>query len=275
MHPSSVRAKLQTGAPIITAKASYNHPEIVELIGAFGFDAVWFCLEHRRLEAAQVGSLILACRVHQVDAIVRIKPSNYADISWLLDAGVRGLMLPRVRNVAEVQEVIAAMKFPPQGRRGFDGVQAEADFGRTRPMDYMADANNQNFLVVQIEEPEIIPHIDSLAALPGVDMLFVGPADLSLGLGKFGQMESADIQAIISQVADSCRRHGKIAGIPCPPEKIPMYQHLGFRLFNVISDFKCIKSGLAEVQDALARQNIRLFAHEDSAPSPETTTGRA
>jgi 4-hydroxy-2-oxoheptanedioate aldolase len=264
MHSSSVRTKLKTDAPVITAKASYNHPEIVELMGAFGFDAVWICLEHRRLDAAQVGSLILACRVHHVDAIVRIKPSNYADVSWLMDAGVRGLMLPRVRDVAEVRDVIAAMKFPPQGRRGFDGVQAEADFGRTRAADYMADANNQNYLVVQIEEPEIIPHIDAIAALPGVDMLFVGPADLSLGLGKFGQMESADIQAIISQVAESCRRHGKIAGIPCPPEKIPMYQNRGFRLFNVTSDFKCVKSGFADVQAALAGQNIILAGRDGS-----------
>lgn len=256
MHSSSLRAKLQSGGPVITAKASYHHPEIVEMMGAFGFDAIWICAEHKRLDHAQLGTLLLACRVHQVDAIVRIKPSNYADISWLLDAGVRGIMLPRVRELAEVREVVAAIKFPPQGRRGFDGIQAEADFGRTPAPDYMADANAQNYLLVQIEEPEIIPHIDAVAATPGVDILFVGPSDLSLGFGKIGELESPDIQAVIATVGESCRRHGKIAGIPCLPEKVPQYQKLGFRLFNVTSDFKCVKSGLSEVQTALAKHHI-------------------
>jgi 4-hydroxy-2-oxoheptanedioate aldolase len=227
-------------------------------MGAFGFDAIWICGEHKRLDHAQLGTLLLACRVHQVDAIVRIKPSNYAEISWLLDAGVRGIMLPRVREVGEVRDVVAAMKFPPHGRRGFDGIQAEADFGRTAASDYMADANAQNYLLVQIEEPEIIPHIDAIAAMPGVDILFVGPSDLSLGLGKIGQLELPEVQAVIVAVAESCRRHGKIAGIPCPPDKIPHYINLGFRLFNVTSDFKCVKSGFAEVQTALAKHNIQM-----------------
>jgi 2-keto-3-deoxy-L-rhamnonate aldolase RhmA len=116
---------------VITAKASYLHPEIVDFMGAFGFDAIWICGEHKRLDHSQLGTLLLACRAHQVDAIVRIKPSNYAEISWLLDAGVRGIMLPRVREVGEVRDVVTAMKSPPARAQGFHGIQAEADFGRT------------------------------------------------------------------------------------------------------------------------------------------------
>jgi 4-hydroxy-2-oxoheptanedioate aldolase len=264
MHSSSLRAKLQTGGPAITVKTSHHNAEIVEMMGAFGFDAIWICAEHKRLDHAQLATLLLACRVHQVDAIVRIKPSNYADISWLLDAGARGIMLPRVREVGEVRDVVAAMKFPPHGRRGFDGIQAEADFGRMPASEYMAEANAQNYLLVQIEEPEIIPHIDAVAAMPGVDILFVGPADLSLGLGKFGQLESPEIQAVMVAVAESCRRHGKVAGIPSPPENIPQYQNLGFRLFNVTSDFRCVKSGLAQVQTGLAKHNIQLHHRKNS-----------
>jgi 4-hydroxy-2-oxoheptanedioate aldolase len=275
MHSSSVRAKLNTGGPVITAKSSYHHPEIVEIMGAFGFDAVWLCLEHKRVDPAHLGALILACRVHQVDAIVRIKPANYTDLLWLLEAGVRGLMLPRVRCVDEVREAVAAMKFHPLGRRGFDGIQAEADFGRTPPLAYMADANAQNYLIVQIEEAEIIPHIDDIAALPGVDVVFVGPADLSLGLGRFGQLDCPEVHSVIVQVAESCRRHGKIAGIPCPPDQIPMYQELGYRFFNVTSDFRCVKAGLADTQAALARHHIQLRGHKGagSARPQETSAG--
>src|SRR5690606_23615051 len=121
---------------------------------------------------------------------------------------------------------------PPLGRRGYDGVHAEANYGHLPSAEYTVEANRENFLIVQIEEPEVVPHIDAIAALPGVDVLFVGPGDLTLSLGKFGQTEDPEVQAILRQVADACRRHGKVAGIPCSAEQVPAYQALGFRFFN-------------------------------------------
>jgi 4-hydroxy-2-oxoheptanedioate aldolase len=258
MFPSSIRQKIRSGGPVICAKTSYNHPEVAELIGAFGFDALWICLEHKRVDPSVVTALLQACRIHRIDPIVRVKPSNYADVLWLIESGARGIMLPRVRNIAEVRDAVDAMKYPPLGRRGYDGVGPEADFGLTPRDTYFADANAQNLLVVQIEEPEVIPHIDVIAATPGVDILFIGPADLTLGLGRFGKVDDPEIQSIIRQVGESCRRHGKIAGIPCTVEQIPSYRALGYGFFNVISDFKCVRSGLESVSATLTRQGIPL-----------------
>lgn len=254
MLPARVPPKLAAGETILTAKACYTDPELVELIASSGFDAVWICLEHKRVDAAALHAMIQACRLGGADALVRVRPSNYSEVLQLIEAGARGIMLPRVRHPDEVRAVVDAMKFPPLGRRGYDGIHAEADFGRMRPQDHLAGANAQNFLVVQIEEPEVLPHLDTIAATQGVDVLFVGPADLTLGLGKFGAMDDGETRAVLQAVADACRRHGKVAGIPCAPEQVRAHHEMGFRFFNVISDYRCVFHG---TRAALAAVNLQ------------------
>lgn len=244
MTPSLVRQKLNRGDAVLTAKACYADPELVELIASAGFDAIWICAEHRRLDPALLYSLIQACRLGGADALIRVKPAHYPDLLWLLEAGARGLMLPRVRHPDEVREVVAAMKFHPQGRRGSDVVHADADFGRAALPDYLATSNRETFLVVQIEEPEVVPQIEEIAALPGVDVLFVGPGDLSLGYGQPGAHTGPEVMEVVTAVAAACQRHGKRAGIPCAADQVAKYRALGYTFFNVISDYRCVVHGL-------------------------------
>ena len=250
MSPSLVRRKLTQGETVFTAKACYADPELVELVASSGFDAVWLCLEHKRPDPAVVYSLIQACRLGGADALVRVKPANYTDVLWLLESGARGLMLPRVRHPDEVREVIAAMKFTPAGRRGADVIHADSDLGRMPLGEYIADANWNTFLVVQVEEPEVVPHLDAIAALPGVDALFVGPADLSLGLGQTELLNGPAVAAVVEQVAAVCARHGKRAGLPCGADQVAKYRKLGYDWFNVSSDFRCVSQGLRTARDA-------------------------
>ncbi len=244
MITSLVRQKLTRGETVLTAKACYADPELIELMASTGFDALWLCLEHKRIDPALVYSLIQACRLGGADALIRVKPANHADVLWLLESGARGLMLPRVRHPDEVREVVAAMKFTPHGRRGSDVIHADSNFGRDPLPDYLATANRETFLVVQIEEPDVVPHLDAIAALPGVDVLFVGPADLSLGLGQIGAHDSPAVMEIVTAVGEACRRHGKRAGLPCAADQVPRYRALGYSFFNVISDYRCIAQGL-------------------------------
>lgn len=251
MQPSFVLQKLRAGETVITAKSCYTDPELVEMIASSGYDAVWICLEHKRVDASMVYALIQASRLGGADALIRVKPSNYTDVLHLIESGARGIMLPRVKHPDEVREVVRAMKFPPLGARGYDGIHAEADFGRIPAAEYLAKANDENFLVVQIEEPEVEPHIDEIAASPGVDVLFVGPGDLTLGLGKFGKTDDPDVRDILQSVADACRRHGKVAGIPCAPEQVKGYHEMGFRFFNVMSDYRCVSNGMKAARAAV------------------------
>ena len=252
MNSSQVRRRLALGQPVFTAKACYQDPELVELMASSGFDAMWICLEHKRIAPDVVYAMIQACRLGQADALMRVKPANYTDLLWLLESGARGIMLPRVRHPDEVREVVAAMNFPPDGRRGFDAIHAEAEFGRKRASEYIAEANRENFLVVQIEELEVLPHIEAIAAMPGVDVLFVGPGDLALGLGKNGEAEPPEVRDVIERVAMACRKHGKVAGIPCSPDDVPKHAALGYRFFNVVSDYRCVISGIEHATNAVS-----------------------
>ncbi|WP_414662555.1 HpcH/HpaI aldolase family protein [Horticoccus sp. 23ND18S-11] len=258
MLHSRIRKKLALGETVLCAKASFPDPDIVELMGTFGFDGVWICLEHRRVDPAVVNHMIRASRLGGMDAIIRIKPSNHSDLLWLLEAGARGVMLPKVVSIDEVREVVAMMKFPPAGRRGYDGIQAESHFGRMPPAEYLKQANDENFLLVQIEEPDVVPDIDAIAALPGVDVLFVGPGDLTLTMGKLGQVNDPDVLAILQQVVDSCKKHGKVAGIPCAVDQVPKYHAMGFRFFNVISDYRGLVQSLTKVQADLGAAGFPL-----------------
>ena len=268
MLKSLVRRKLAAGETILTAKSSYDDPALVELIGTFGFDALWICLEHRRAEPPLISALIQACRLHGMDALIRVRPSNYTDLLWLLEAGARGIMLPRVRHADEVRECVAAMKFPQAGRRGFDGVHAEANFGRTPAAEYLAQANDENFLVVQIEEPAVAPQIEAIAALPGVDVLFVGPGDLTLALGAPGRLDHPDVRDILQRVAQACARHGKAAGIPCAPPEVPKYREMGYTFFNVTSSYRCMLDSLLGVAAELRTAGIALPGAPASLPRP-------
>ncbi len=255
MQPSFVLQKIARRETVITAKCCYTDPELVELIASSGFDAVWICTEHKRMDPSMVYAFIQGCRLGGADALIRVKPANYSDVLHLLEAGARGIMLPRVKHPDEVRAVVQAMKFPPEGCRGLDGIHAEADFGRLPMSDYLVQANRENFLVVQIEETEVVPHIDTIAAMPGVDVLFIGPGDLTLGLGKFGKTDDPEVKSIIQAVADACQRHGKVAAIPCAADQVKGYYAMGYRFFNVISDYRCVVNGLKAARAAVEIAN--------------------
>ncbi len=252
MTPSFVRKKIAAGEHVLTAKACYADPELVELIASGGFDAVWICLEHRRLDPAVVYSLIQACRLGGADALMRVRPANHTDVLWLLESGARGLMLPRVKHPDEVRDVVRWMKFFPEGRRGSDVIHADSSFGRVKLADYVAASNRETFLVVQIEEPEVVPHLDAIAAMPGVDVLLVGPGDLTLGLGQTGPLDGPEVMTIVGEVAAACRRHGKRAGIPCAADQVAKYRALGYSFFNIVSDYRCVVNGLKSALAAAA-----------------------
>lgn len=251
MIHSRIRQKLNAGKTALCAKACYGDPELVELLASSGFDAIWICLEHKQIAPDLLYAMIQACRLGGADALVRVKPANYTDVLPLLDAGARAIMLPRVRHPDEVHQLVREMKYPPLGRRGFDGVHAESNFGRMNDIDYLAQANKETVLIAQIEEPEVIPYIDEIAAIPGLDILFLGPSDLSLSLGKFRQVDDPEMLAIIRQVGEACARHGKVAAIPCAPEQAGKYQALGYRFLNVFSDYRGVTVGLKQALAAV------------------------
>ena len=254
----STKAKIKSGQPVYMVKVHYQDPALYELVGLLGYDCVWICNEHVGIDSSKMDGIIRACRISGMDAVIRIKPANYQPMLHVLEFGAKGIMLPRAQNAREVQKVVDDMKFYPEGRRGLDGVNAEAAYGLIPLQKYLEKSNAENFLIVQIEDPEALPHIDDIAAIPGVDVVFVGPGDLSMNLGIAGEFEHPQMLEVYDRVVAACKKYGKAAGIPCAPDKVSQYMERGFRFFAGSSDYGFIRSGYSDLRQKLEQLGFPL-----------------
>ena len=207
---------------------------------------------------SKMDSIIRACRAGGLDAVVRLKPANYIPMLHVLEFGAKGLMIPRISGPDEVRQIVRDMKFYPEGTRGVDGVNAEARFGLIPYQEYLKKANAENFLIVQIEDPETLPHIDEIASIDGVDVIFVGPADLSLNLGIAGEFEHPKMMEVYEKVAAACKKYNKTAGLSCPLDRIPFFQEMGYRFFVGGADFVFLHNGYKQLHEQLENMGFKM-----------------
>lgn len=259
MQQSIVRRKMANNEPIFCVKLNYKDPDIFELVGQLGFDCVWICNEHLGFDPSMMANLIRACRTSGIDAMIRTKPGDYRDILHVLEMGAKGIMLPRTKDAAEARQVVSDIKFSPLGKRGFDGVNAEAGFGQLGFKEYMKFANDNNFLMVQIEDKETIDHIEEIAEIEGVDAVFVGPADLSINLGFPGEVNHPELMKVCERVIKACEKNGKYAGRPCGKhEDMQGLLDMGFKFITYGSDFRAINSFFRETRDFAINSGFKL-----------------
>lgn len=264
MNPSIVKCKLANNDPVLVVKSNFMSPAIVEMMGTMGFDCLWLCNEHLPVDISRLDHMVTAARASGMDVVLR-RPlgGSYADFLQPLEMGVHGFMIPRVRSVDLLRQAVADIKFPPEGKRGLDGVNADAEFGLLDLEDYLARANRETFIVAQIEDGESLALVDEVAAMPGIDVVFIGHADLSLSLGIPGQLRDPRIMEAIDLVAKACRKHGKHAGIPArDPDDAAMLMDKGFRFFSGASDYRFVKNGLLETRDAFGKVGF-LFRNQE------------
>ena len=259
MLSSNVKRKLKEKQPVLSAKVNFKSPQIVEMMGLIGFDCLWLCNEHIYIDNQELDHLVLAARASGMDVLLRRNISGYQDILQPLEMGVHGLMIPRVRDVSYLQRIVEYVKFPPMGKRGVDGVGADADFGLLSLDDYLIKANEETFIVAQIEDLEVIDQIEAIAALDGVDVLFIGHVDLSLSLGIPGQVRHEKILEVMDRVLEACSKHGKTAGIPAiDAEETVKLLEKGFRFFTTGADYRYIKNALLKLKKEFSEIGFRF-----------------
>ncbi|MCD6521141.1 MAG: hypothetical protein J7M05_14590 [Anaerolineae bacterium] len=231
MRPSRVLRKLRNDEPVLVGSPTpYPSAKICELLGKVGYDCVWIDHEHQDLTDHDIWHMCLAARATDMDAMVRIRKGPYWSYFHAFESGANGIMVPHCLDAEEAKWVVRNAKFAPLGLRGVDGIEAHADHS-LQPMDeYMQQANQETFIVVQIEDKEALKKIDEIAAVEGVDVLFIGPADLGQSLGIPRDTESPHMQEIIERVATTARRHGKHWGIPAgSARQVAMFLEKGAR----------------------------------------------
>ncbi len=177
-------------------------PKLVEMIGYHGgFDAVWLDQEHVGLTIPQIEEAARAARGCGLPSFVRLNATDYATVMRPLEAGAGGVMAAMIRSVRQVEELLTWAKFHPRGLRGVNGTGVDGRYGSLSGAEYFPKANAETFVAVQIEHIDAVEDVERIAAVPDLDLLFIGPADLSQSMGLPGQWEHARMWQAVERVA--------------------------------------------------------------------------
>jgi 4-hydroxy-2-oxoheptanedioate aldolase len=246
MIKSRVLEKLRSGGFVRVASVSrVTDPWLTEVVGKIGYDVVWFDLEHRPYGADTINILSLACRAVGIDLMVRIQKSGYHNPMQALEFGANGLMIPHVKSAEEARQWVEWSRFPPLGKRGLDGAGADADYGLSDPLAHLKHANEEVFIAFQIEDREAIENIDEIAAVPGFDLLFIGPSDLSLSYGIPLEFEHPLLHEATERVSDAARKNGKWWGTTTATPAIAQHVlDLGARMVVAGGDHGALVNGM-------------------------------
>lgn len=182
---------------------SIGHPAVVEVNAALEFDFVLIDTEHTTMTLETVEHLVRAveCGDGDTEAIVRVPDDDPSRIKRVLDIGAAGIMVPMIETAEEARELVEAVHYPPEGIRGIAGGRA-AKYGLDF-QEYVENADDSILTFVQIETETGLANVENIAAVDGIDSLFVGPADLSGALGVLGQHDPAKLQEAIDRVLDA------------------------------------------------------------------------
>lgn len=240
MRKSKTLARIRNGEPIRTCCLGHYIPAYVCHAARAGYDCIWIDLEHRSMTVREVQALLAMSHLYDIDIMMRPPTTEKTGIYRYLEDGAAGIMIPFVCTPEKASALVDAVKFPPIGNRGIDNASLDADFLIHDPDDYVAWANRETFLAVQIETPEALKNADAIAAVEGVDIVFIGPGDLGLRLRQSGEMTLNYAWQI---VADACKKHGKAFGGPGDLKKL---QQLGAQMLITGSEFSSWSTGLAE-----------------------------
>jgi len=256
MRRSKILEQLRAGkCALMTMTSLGPSPLTVGIAGMAGMDAVWIDMEHRPFGPHQVAEMIAAARLYGVDPVVRVrKGEGYTSFFRPLEDGAAGIIVPHVITREEAEWVARNAKFPPQGRRGIEIVMPDADLSFSDPREFMAHANRETFVCIQIEDAEALDNLDTILSVPGIELVFIGPADLSASLGIPFQLEHRLYVEAVQRIARAAAKHGQWWGLPVKDAAAAAaYAAQGARFFNIGSDFMLLKNGFLRIRDEFDR----------------------
>jgi 4-hydroxy-2-oxoheptanedioate aldolase len=239
---------------LIGAFSDLASPLAVELLGRAGMDWVVIDLEHGAATEADLLTMLYAAGTTPIVPIVRPPSAERLRVGRALDLGAAGVMLPQLQSIEQVREAVAYLRYPPVGLRGVALRTRGADMGAHTHADVARVVNERILGIVQIESPSVVAAADEIAALDEVDVLFVGPADLSHALGVPGQFDDRTYLDALATVVAATQRHGKSAGILIyDPAAFGTHADLGFRFIGIGSEGSYVSAGATAMLRAAGR----------------------
>jgi len=230
MKGNNAAAMLREGKKILGTFFHSGSGLIMDAVGLSGLDFVIIDEEHSPIAVETAVDLIRAAEAHDMTAFVRIKEISRSSVLKLLDSGAKALIVPAVGGIADVKKLIEYSKYLPVGNRGM-AMGRGADFGlNTLPLqEHWEYMNRETLLLPMCETLGFLEHVEDIVAMDGVDGIFVGPCDLSIALGKPGDLEDQEVRNAFRRVVDACKSKGKFSLIYAPNAELgKIFSDMGF-----------------------------------------------
>jgi 2-keto-3-deoxy-L-rhamnonate aldolase RhmA len=212
MRSLTLKQRLRAGDYTFGAWVSFSDPAAVEIMAGVGFDWIFVDTEHAPFSLPSLHAVLMAFDGRETVPIVRVPWNDHVAIKQVLDLGAEGIVVPMVMSSEDARRAVAACRYPPQGIRGF-GPRRASDYYR-RTEEYIQTANESVIVVVQIEHMDAIGRIDEILDVPGIDVVCLGPMDLSGSMGLLGRLSHPRVHEAIETVLEVSRRRGFPVAVP-------------------------------------------------------------
>ena len=237
-----LKEKLYAGNISFGTWLTIGSPDVADTLKQLPFDWFLLDLEHSYFTIEQARNMMLALLDTDITPLVRVGEGDQYLIKRVLDIGAHGVLVPLVNTPEEATRAVNYSKYPPMGSRGIGPVRAAAYGNNTK--DYVTTANDEVLVGIQIETVQAISNVEEIASTKGVDLVFVGPSDLTMSLGLVTDRGNPKVSDAMQSVVKVCERLGKIPGtLAVTGEEAKKWQKLGFRFISLGSDSKYLFQG--------------------------------
>lgn len=239
--------KVQAGTHCLGTISFLTTGNAVEALSYTGLDFIIIDAEHGTVETETVEGLVRAAKLHGLTPFVRVKDCSRPAILKMLEAGAHGLVIPQIRTVGEVKDLVSYAKYFPVGMRGvsvgINGGYGYEPFASHGLQNYFDVCNRETLIFPQCETKECLEHIEEIVDIGGIDGIFIGPYDLSVALGKPGIFDTAEFQFAVERIYTAVRAAGKIAIMyTVNPGDVSGYFRRGFQAVTLGTDIKLMIS---------------------------------
>jgi len=247
MFNKSLKEKLKKGEVAFGSFVKINSSSVVEMLGFAGFDFIIADCEHSSFSHLDVENIIRTSDGVGLSSIIRVPSHAEEHLLHALDSGASGVQIPGLSSIADVKEALSYVKYFPEGKRGLSFAQRAAKYGFEEKNRYVKSSNEDTTVVVHIENKMMAEQVEELCRIPQVDVLFLGPADLSQSMGKPGAMNDPEVVAVIEKVFAVALRYGKHVGIYVGGQAdLEKYVKLGATYIAWQSDVAILANALKE-----------------------------
>ena len=252
LFENPVKQRLQQGLPVIGHWISFPSSSVAELMASVGMDWLMIDTEHGSTNWETVEDIIRAMKGTVVTPLVRVAANDIALIKLALDRGAFGVLVPLVNTVEQARAAVAASKYPPEGIRGVAGTRANR-YGGDLPQ-YFAEWNRQVLVACQIETGQALENVEAIASVDGIDVIFVGPNDLSANLNRFRRFDDPEFARAVERILKTAQRHGKAAGYMAANDDDALARiDQGFRFIALGSDARLLAGAAAATYEKIRR----------------------